>query len=261
MGYLHTPIRGRQYPDENASPDVASDLGILANALDTAPVVTQGVLAARPAAAAAGNRYMVEGDSTQANNGHEWYDTGSVWVPATPGVMPIGAMMQWAGSGDPEDFDSTVRWLVCNGRAISRTTYAALFAALATAYGTGDGSTTFNIPDLRGRVPVGADPTGVHLPVNEPALGGSGGEEQHALVTAEGASHDHTLAGGEPVPYLVGGSWSLGGEYATASGSLFPAGSTGGSLGSSTVTSTTASATPHNNLQPYLAVNHIIRVI
>lgn len=62
---------------------------------------------------------------------------------------PTGGLIQYAGTTAPSG------WLLCDGSAISRTTYASLFAVIGTAYGTGDGSTTFNLPDLRGRVPVG----------------------------------------------------------------------------------------------------------
>lgn len=65
-------------------------------------------------------------------------------------VMPSGAVIPFAGSAAPSGF------LLCSGQAVSRTTYAALFAAIASVYGAGDGSTTFNVPDLRGREPVGA---------------------------------------------------------------------------------------------------------
>lgn len=65
---------------------------------------------------------------------------GSVW-------MPPGGMIAYGGAADPDG------WLICDGRALGRTgTYAGLFAAIGTAYGTGDGSTTFNIPDSRGLV-------------------------------------------------------------------------------------------------------------
>lgn len=63
--------------------------------------------------------------------------------------VPSGAIMPYGGSAAPTD------WLLCDGGAVSRTTYAALFTAIGTAYGAGDGSTTFNLPDLRGRIPVG----------------------------------------------------------------------------------------------------------
>lgn len=67
---------------------------------------------------------------------------------------PAGVIVAYAGSAAPSG------WLFCDGSAVSRTTFAALFAAIATAYGSGDGSTTFNLPDLRGRVAVGKDDIG-----------------------------------------------------------------------------------------------------
>jgi hypothetical protein len=63
-----------------------------------------------------------------------------------------GMVAAYAGSSAPSG------WLLCDGTAVSRTTYSALFAAIGTSYGAGDGSTTFNLPDLRGRVPVGKPP-------------------------------------------------------------------------------------------------------
>jgi microcystin-dependent protein len=60
-------------------------------------------------------------------------------------TLPAGTLVDYAGTVEPSG------WLLCDGRAVSRTVYASLFSALGTAYGTGDGSTTFNIPDFRGR--------------------------------------------------------------------------------------------------------------
>jgi microcystin-dependent protein len=66
----------------------------------------------------------------------------------------VGLVLPYAGSSAPSG------WLLCQGQAISRTTYAALYALCGTTYGVGDGSTTFNIPDLRGRLPVGIGSSG-----------------------------------------------------------------------------------------------------
>jgi microcystin-dependent protein len=72
-----------------------------------------------------------------------------------PGMLvPIGAILAWPGATAPTG------WVLCDGSAISRTTYATLFAAISTSFGSGDGSTTFNVPDLRGRVMVGKDDMG-----------------------------------------------------------------------------------------------------
>jgi len=89
--------------------------------------------------------------------------SGGIGVDAVS--VPVGGLALWAGSSEPAG------WLICDGRAVSRTTYAALFAAIGIAYGAGDGSTTFNIPDFRGRVPVGLGP---HPDVD--ALGDSDGQ-------------------------------------------------------------------------------------
>lgn len=65
-------------------------------------------------------------------------------------AMPVGAVVEYGGSTVPAG------WLLCDGSAVSRATYAALFAAIATTFGAGNGSTTFNLPDLRGRLIAGA---------------------------------------------------------------------------------------------------------
>jgi microcystin-dependent protein len=68
--------------------------------------------------------------------------------------LPVGIILPFTGSTTPSG------WLLCYGQAISRSTYAALFAVLGTQYGSGNGSTTFNVPDLRGRVVAGRDNMG-----------------------------------------------------------------------------------------------------
>ena len=69
--------------------------------------------------------------------------------------IPIGTIQSYAGTASPN-----AKWLLCDGAAVSRTTYATLFALVATSYGVGDGSTTFNLPDYRGRAGVGLDNLG-----------------------------------------------------------------------------------------------------
>lgn len=74
--------------------------------------------------------------------------------------------------------------LLCDGRPVSRTTYATLFAAIGTVYGSGDGTTTFNLPDFQDRFPMGASGTR--------SVGTEGGEETHVLTAAEGAAENHS---------------------------------------------------------------------
>ncbi len=93
--------------------------------------------------------------------------------------VPSGSIVAFAGTTAPPG------WMLCDGSAVSRTTNAALFAAIGTAFGPGDGVNTFNVPDLRGRVPVGQ---GTHAEVN--ALGDSDG----LALASRRMSHRHTVA-------------------------------------------------------------------
>lgn len=95
-------------------------------------------------------------------------------------------------------------WLFCAGQAVDRTTYAGLFSAISTTYGVGDGSTTFNLPDLRGRVPVGRDDMGgtaanrltTAKGHDADTLGNVFGSEKHQLIVAEMPSHSHSATKG-----------------------------------------------------------------
>jgi len=88
----------------------------------------------------------------QTYNNYTYVASKNVWqsIPGLPAGVPAGTIMGWGGSTAPE------QWIICDGTAVSRSTYSALYAAIGTTYGVGDGSTTFNLPDLRGRVPVGS---------------------------------------------------------------------------------------------------------
>lgn len=92
--------------------------------------------------------------------------------------LPVGAIMPYAGSTAPTG------WLLCNGAAISRSTYADLYTVVGVTYGVGDGATTFNLPDLRQRFPLGKAASGTGS-----TLGSTGGAIDH---THTGPSHTHT---------------------------------------------------------------------
>jgi microcystin-dependent protein len=99
--------------------------------------------------------------------------------PAPTPSIPAGIVEVFAGSTVPAGF------LLCDGSAVSRDTYAALFAVIGTTYGAGDGSTTFNVPDISGRVVIG--PSSTHL------LGSTGGSETVTLVESELPAHTHEV--------------------------------------------------------------------
>lgn len=94
-------------------------------------------------------------------------------------LLPTGSVQMYAGQYD----NIPSGWLLCDGTAISRTTYKDLFDVVGTQFGVGDGSTTFNLPDLQAKFPRGA-------PASTNA-GGTGGEDTHTLTTNEMPSHSH----------------------------------------------------------------------
>lgn len=100
--------------------------------------------------------------------------------------LPAGCMMPYAGSTAPAN------WLLCYGQAVSRTTYSTLFGVIGTTFGVGDGSSTFTLPDMRGRGFIGLDNLGGSAASRVAAatsLGDTGGAETH---THTGPSHTHT---------------------------------------------------------------------
>lgn len=105
--------------------------------------------------------------------------TTPTWA-AAPSTVPAGALAMYVAVSAPTG------WLLCDGTAVSRSTYSALFAIISTTYGTGDGSTTFNVPDLRGRVPVGLNSTG-------PALINGLGDNDGVTLANRNISHSHTI--------------------------------------------------------------------
>ena len=129
--------------------------------------------------------YSAEGTAfVYYNDGNtsQWVQASSVIASADPNPMPAGSIMAWGGATAPNN------WLICDGAAISRSTYASLFAAIGTTYGTGDGSTTFNLPNLKGKVVVGLDSSQTEFD----ALGETGGAKTVTLTTAQIPSHTHT---------------------------------------------------------------------
>ena len=113
------------------------------------------------------------------------------------GAVPVGVVNPFAGATAPSG------WLLCYGQAVSRTAYPVLFTTLSTTYGSGDGSTTFNIPDMRGRVVAGEDDMGgtaasrltnAGSGITGTTLGATGGAETVTLTSAQSGVPAHSHA-------------------------------------------------------------------
>lgn len=170
-------------------------------------------------------------------------------------ATPTGALLAFAGTSAPSGY------LLCDGTAVSRTTYSTLFGVIGTSFGVGDGSTTFNLPDLRGRVPVGLDNLGGSsanrvVDAQGDALGGSLGTETHTLTEDEIPAHAHTerLSPGDLEIYRWNGSsGSVPGFHDNNTTNTINTGA--GPL----TTADTGGGTAHENMQPSLFIGYIIR--
>lgn len=149
----------------------------------------------------------------------------------------VGAIIAYGGSSAPS------KWALCNGAEVNRTTYSALFAIIGETFGAGNGTTTFNLPDLRGAVPAGVN--GGYFT----ALGNLVGEENHVLSQSELPSINLTSTAievlqGSLTEEVQSGSGASNIPYNTSYSSItVPLG--GSNAG-------------HNNIQPSLCVNYII---
>lgn len=157
--------------------------------------------------------------------------------------VPAGVYVPFGGPIAP------IGWLLCYGQAVSRANYQSLFTAIGTTYGAGDGSTTFNLPDLRGRVVAGKDNMGgtaasrLTSPVAGATLGAVGGSQSHILSTTEMPSHTHGLT--LPVVNLGPSSSGLSNLSESQPGSQLTGATGGGGA--------------HNNVQPTIVANYIIK--
>lgn len=204
--------------------------------------VLSATAASTPAVLGAGtNGHVLIASSGQA--------TGLRWAE----YMPTGTVLPWAGGSNtvPAEF------LFCTGQAVSRTTYATLFGVIGVIYGAGDGSTTFNVPDLRTRVPAGHHATDPDFQV----LGSMAGEKTVTLTEAQMPSHTHGWNKANP-----GSTTETSFDFprhhrTTANGGekTFATGTTGEVVSYWNLANTGGSQA-HNNLQPYLVLRFIIKI-
>lgn len=229
-----------QSPSKNAVRDKIETLatqaqlsGLLVNATLTAPV-----LAADPVAT----------DRTSKIPSTTWVQNLVDTIRAQ--LLPVGICATFPATAVPS------YWVPLDGRTLNRTTYAALFAILGTAFNTGgEAGTVFRLPDWRGRVVVGMDnisavqgAAGRIAGAWASTLGGNAGEENHVLTTPEMPSHSHTPpAAGTSPSYLTYVSAGGAGYIATA-------GSPGLAYQFGSPTATAGSGTAHNNIQPSIAM-------
>lgn len=175
--------------------------------------------------------------------------------PATYIANPAGQIIAFAGSSTPPGF------LPCDGSAVSRTVFLALFNNVGTLWGVGDGSTTFNVPNLVGRVLAGVDPSGTNL-TGFATVGTTGGAQAVVLTTPEIPSHTHAVTDPGHVHAAVSGSFiqSTGsGVNANLSGASFSSSADTASAVTGVTNQNTGGGGSHPNVQPTAAVNYFIK--
>lgn len=166
--------------------------------------------------------------------------TGAAGADGTSVAWLPGFMVEYGGSSAPTG------WLICDGTAVSRTTYADLFAAIGIVWGAGNGTTTFNLPNSIGRTSIGA---GNYVAGVDPlgnttyTLGQTGGKGLHTLTTPEMPAHTHTVS-------MHSFTWDHGGGVPITQ--MDP--------GGSTASGSTGGGGSHENRQPFIVVNKIIKI-
>lgn len=195
----------------------------------------------------------------------------SLAVNGAPVVgMPSGVISQFAGTAAPTGY------LLCDGTAYSRTTYAALYTAISTTYGSGDGSTTFNVPNFLGKVAAGYNSNDT----NFSTIAGTGGAESVTLATTNLPAHSHSVTDSGHGHQVTDSGHTHPNQYGTAA-KPFP---TGGTTTTATICvsgtgptpfgyanpscqygtanltcASTGSGTAFSVMQPYLVVAYIIK--
>ena len=188
--------------------------------------------------------------------------TAPEWSTETD-LCPVGSIVMYGAAAAPTN------WLLCDGSAVNRTTYADLFSAIGIAYGSGDGSLTFNVPDLQTKFPIGYDGGSSYdiadtggATADTPTITGTVGST--TLTAAQIPAHAH----GTPLTGWPTGSWTGGtgasnsaidaSGFSLATGSVaLTLDSTGG--GSSHTHSFTGASTAVALIPPYIVVNYIIK--
>lgn len=180
--------------------------------------------------------------------------------------VPVGVVEAYAGVNVPYG------WLLCDGSAVSRTTYPDLYSAIGTTYGAGNGSTTFNVPDMRGRHPIGAGtgagqgasgtgvPSGTTLTAR--TRGAFGGDERMQTHTHIQDAHGHTLGPGQDFGMEFGGNPGGFATFKVSVASINGASYQGAySANNTTATNQNAGSGSSENMPPFVVLNYIIKAV
>jgi len=177
---------------------------------------------------------------------------GGTPAPApNPGIATSGFVNPFAGSAAPTG------WLLCDGSAVSRTTYANLFTVVGTTYGAGDGSTTFNLPNLKGRFPVGLDASQTEFST----LGKTGGAKSHNHTLSDAGQAGIAMvarATNQVIERRVGTASSYTSTH-TLNYSALGGGASGLSETETSGAALMGSTDTTSTLPPYEALNYIIK--
>jgi len=168
-------------------------------------------------------------------------DANTQWVPVG---AKVGDILMWGGT----EVNAPTGFAICDGTAISRTDFGLLFDIIGTTFGNGDGSTTFNLPDLQtsNRFPRAA--------TNDGAVGDTGGESTHAITEAELAVHTHVYS--MPNNTILGDSVTS--DYVSGPVGQKTVKSDDSPLNNAMVIADTGSGTAHENKPPFIDFHYII---
>ena len=183
-------VKNQTNPAENGIYSVSAGAWVRTNDANSGAALAGAIVSVSTGTANGGRTYRTGFDSndTLDTTAMSWLEIADSLSVATSmgALVPSGVILEFAGAAAPSGY------AMCDGTVVSRTgTYAALFAAIGTAYGAGDGATTFNLPNRKGRVGVGRDAAQAEFDV----LGETGGAKTVTLTTNEMPNHSHPVTG------------------------------------------------------------------